>query len=50
MLQKNDTLTNGVYGIANRRAKIKEGLTKYLKINLTTNNQYNWDGIDKDIL
>lgn len=29
LFQKNDTLTNGVYGIVNRRAKIKEGLTKY---------------------
>ena len=48
--QKNDTLTNGVYGIANRSAKIKEGLTKY-KNELTTNGaQYNWDGVDKDAL
>lgn len=48
--QKNDTLTNGVYGIANRSAKIKEGLTKY-KNELTTNGaQYNWDGVDKDTL
>lgn len=48
LFQKNDTLTNGVYGIANRSAKIKEGLTKY-KNELTTNGaQYNWDGIDKD--
>jgi hypothetical protein len=29
-------LTNGVYGIANRSAKIKEGLTNY-KNELTTN-------------
>lgn len=50
LFQKNDTLTNGVYGIANRSAKIKEGLTKY-KNELTTNGaQYNWDGIDKDTL
>lgn len=50
LFQKNDTLTNGVYGIANRSAKIKEGLTKY-KNELTTNDaQYNWDGIDKDAL
>lgn len=50
LFQKNDTLTNGVYGIANRRAKIKEGLTKY-KNELTTNGaQYNWDGVDKDTL
>ena len=50
LFQKNDTLTNGVYGIANRSAKIKEGLTKY-KNELTTNGaQYNWDGIDKDAL
>lgn len=50
LFQKNDTLTNGVYGIANRNAKIKEGLTKY-KNELTTNGaQYNWDGIDKDAL
>lgn len=50
LFQKNDTLTNGVYGIANRSAKIKEGLTKY-KNELTTNGaQYNWDGIDKDVL
>lgn len=48
LFQKNDTLTNGVYGIANRSAKIKEGLTKY-KNELTTNGaQYNWDGVDKD--
>lgn len=50
LFQKNDTLTNGIYGIANRSAKIKEGLTKY-KNELTTNGaQYNWDGIDKDAL
>lgn len=50
LFQKNDTLTNGVYGIANRSAKIKEGLTKY-KNELTTNGaQYNWEGIDKDAL
>lgn len=50
LFQKNDILTNGVYGIANRSAKIKEGLTKY-KNELTTNGaQYNWDGIDKDAL
>ena len=50
LFQKNDALTNGVYGIANRSAKIKEGLTKY-KNELTTNGaQYNWDGIDKDTL
>ena len=50
LFQKNDALTNGVYGIANRSAKIKEGLTKY-KNELTTNGaQYNWDGIDKDAL
>lgn len=50
LFQKNDTLTNGVYGIANRSAKIKEGLTKY-KNELTTNGaQYNWDGIGKDTL
>lgn len=50
LFQKNDTLTNGVYGIANRNAKIKEGLTKY-KNELTTNGaQYNWDGVDKDTL
>lgn len=50
LFQKNDTLTNGVYGIANRSAKIKEGLTKY-KNELTTNGaQYNWDGIDKDAI
>lgn len=50
LFQKNDTLTNGVYGIANRSAKIKEGLTKY-KNELTTNSaQYNWDGVDKDAL
>lgn len=50
LFQKNDTLTNGVYGIANRNAKIKEGLTKY-KNELTTNGaQYNWDGVDKDAL
>lgn len=50
LFQKNDTLTNGVYGIANRSAKIKEGLTKY-KNELTTNDaQYNWDGVDKDAL
>lgn len=50
LFQKNDTLTNGVYGIANRSAKIKEGLTKY-KNELTTNGaQYNWDGIDKNAL
>lgn len=50
LFQKNDTLTNGVYGIANRTAKIKEGLTKY-KNELTTNGaQYNWDGVDKDAL
>lgn len=50
LFQKNDTLANGVYGIANRSAKIKEGLTKY-KNELTTNGaQYNWDGIDKDAL
>lgn len=48
LFQKNDTLTNGVYSIANRSAKIKEGLTKY-KNELTTNGaQYNWDGVDKD--
>ena len=29
LFQKNDALTNGVYSIANRSAKIKEGLTKY---------------------
>lgn len=50
LFQKNDTLTNGIYGIANRTAKIKEGLTKY-KNELTTNGaQYNWDGVDKDAL
>lgn len=50
LFQKNDTLTNGVYGIANRSAKIKEGLTKY-KNELTTNGaQYNWDGVDRDAL
>lgn len=50
LFQKNDTLTNGVYSIANRSAKIKEGLTKY-KNELTTNGaQYNWDGVDKDAL
>lgn len=50
LFQKNDTLANGVYGIANRTAKIKEGLTKY-KNELTTNGaQYSWDGIDKDAL
>lgn len=50
LFQKNDTLTNGVYGIADRSAKIKEGLTKY-KNELTTNGaQYNWDGVDKDTL
>lgn len=50
LFQKNDTLTNGVYGIANRTAKIKEGLTKY-KNELTTNGaQYSWDGVDKDAL
>ena len=50
LFQKNDTLTNGVYGISNRSAKIKEGLTKY-KNELTTNGaQYNWDGVDKDAL
>lgn len=50
LFQKNDTLTNGVYSIANRSAKIKEGLTKY-KNELTTNSaQYNWDGVDKDAL
>lgn len=50
LFQKNDTLTNGVYGIANRSAKIKEGLTKY-KNELTTNGaQYNWDGVNKDAL
>lgn len=50
LFQKNDILTNGVYGIANRNAKIKEGLTKY-KNELTTNGaQYNWDGVDKDTL
>ena len=50
LFQKNDTLTNGVYGITNRSAKIKEGLTKY-KNELTTNGaQYNWDGVDKDAL
>lgn len=50
LFQKNDTLTNEVYGIANRSAKIKEGLTKY-KNELTTNGaQYNWDGVDKDAL
>ncbi len=50
LFQKNDTLTNGVYGIANRSAKIKEGLTKY-KNELTTNGaQYNWNGVDKDAL
>lgn len=50
LFQKNDTLTNGVYGIANRSAKIKEGLIKY-KNELTTNGaQYNWDGVDKDTL
>lgn len=50
LFQKNDTLTNGVYSIANRTAKIKEGLTKY-KNELTTNGaQYNWDGVDKDAL
>lgn len=50
LFQKNDTLTNGVYDIANRSAKIKEGLTKY-KNELTTNGaQYNWNGIDKDAL
>lgn len=50
LFQKNDTLTKGVYGIANRSAKIKEGLTKY-KNELTTNGaQYNWDGVNKDAL
>lgn len=50
LFQKNDALTNGVYGIANRSAKIKEGLTNY-KNELTTNGaQYNWDGVDKDAL
>lgn len=50
LFQKNDTLTNGVYSIANRSAKIKEGLTKY-KNELTTNGaQYNWDGVDKNAL
>lgn len=50
LFQKNDTLTNGVYGIANRSDKIKEGLIKY-KNELTTNGaQYNWDGVDKDAL
>lgn len=50
LFQKNDTLTNGVYGIVNRSAKIKEGLTKY-KNELTTNGaQYNWNGVDKDAL
>lgn len=50
LFQKNDTLANGVYGIANRTAKIKEGLTKY-KNELTTNGaQYSWDGVDKDAL
>lgn len=50
LFQKNDALTNGVYGIANRSAKIKEGLTKY-KNELTTNGaQYNWDGVDKEAL
>ena len=50
LFQKNDTLKNGVYSIANRSAKIKEGLTKY-KNELTTNGaQYNWDGVNKDAL
>ena len=50
LFQKNDTLTNRVYSIANRTAKIKEGLIKY-KNELTTNGaQYNWDGVDKDAL
>lgn len=50
LFQKNDTLTNGVYGIANRSAKIKEGLTKYKNELTTKGAQYNWDGVDKDAL
>ena len=50
LFQKNDTLTNGVYGIANRSAKIKEGLTKYKNELITNGAQYNWDGVDKDAL
>lgn len=50
LFQKNDTLTNGVYGIANRSAKIKEGLTKYKNELITNGAQYNWDGVDKDTL
>lgn len=50
LFQKNDTLTNGVYGINSRTAKLKEGLQNY-KNELTTNSaQYNWDGVDKDAL
>lgn len=50
LFQKNDTLKNGVYGIANRSAKIKEGLTKYKNELITNGAQYNWDGVDKDAL
>lgn len=50
LFQKNDTLTNGVYGVANRTAKIKEGLTKYKNELITNGAQYNWDGVDKDAL
>ena len=50
LFQKNDTMTNGVYGIANRSAKIKEGLTKYKNELATNGAQYNWDGVDKDAL
>lgn len=47
LFQKNDVAKNGVYGIANRQAKLKAGLQR-LKNELTTNGaNYNWDGVDK---
>lgn len=50
LFQKNDTANKGVYGITNRLAKMKAGLTS-LRDELTNNGaQYNWDGVNKDLL
>lgn len=50
LFQKNDAANKGVYGITNRLAKMKAGLTS-LRDELTNNGaQYNWDGVNKDLL
>lgn len=50
LFQKNDIANKGVYGITNRLAKMKAGLTS-LRDELTNNGaQYNWDGVNKDLL